>query len=283
MHSRRRTPCCYVRAVVGRAIAVVVALAVLTAVGGAAPGPGGRAKQTVTLVASKGPRPAGEPGAEAVAQRFVAAELKELGYRVVLQRVDLPNGRSTRNVVGLTSGAPKVVIVAHLDGVRGSPAANDNASGVAVLLELAASLRGEPGVLVAATGAEERVVTGSRVHLGSLRLLRGISPQARRGVRLAVALDMVGVGTRLHVRGTEREPNRSARLLLAQGGSTYLRDDGDSDHAELTRHGLPAAWLQWRTDACWHEPCDVARRVDARKLEAAFRVVLPAAFLALKS
>ena len=116
---------------IGRAIAVVVALALLTAAGGAALGPGGRAKQTVTLLASKGPRPAGEPGAEAVAQRFVAAELEKLGYRVVLQRVDLPNGRSTRNVVGLSSGRPKVVIVAHLDGVRGSPAANDNASGVA--------------------------------------------------------------------------------------------------------------------------------------------------------
>jgi aminopeptidase YwaD len=268
--------------VIGRVIAVVVALAVLTAAGGAALGPGGRAKQTVTLLASKGPRPAGEPGAEAFAQRFVGAELEQLGYRVVLQRVELPNGRSTRNVVGLTSGRPKVVIVAHLDGVRGSAAANDNASGVAVLLELAASLRGEPGVLVAATGAEERVVTGSRVHLGSRRLLRGISPQARRGVRLAVALDMVGVGTRLHVRGLERLPNPSATLLLGAGGSTYLRDDGDSDHAELTRNGLPAAWLQWRTDACWHEPCDIARRVDAHKLETAFRVALRAAFLALK-
>ena len=268
---------------IGRAIAVVVALAVLPAAGGAALGPGGRAKQTVTLLASKGPRPAGEPGAEAAAQRFVAAELEKLGYRVVLQRVDLPNGRSTRNVVGLSSGRPKVVIVAHLDGVRGTPAANDNASGVAVLLELAASLRSMPGVLVAATGGEERVVTGSRVHLGSLRLVRGISPQARRGVRLAVALDMVGVGTRLHVRGIERQPNRSARLLLSRGGSTYLRDDGDSDHAELTRNGLPAAWLEWRTDACWHESCDVARRVDARRLEAAFRVALDAAFLALKS
>jgi hypothetical protein len=269
--------------VIGRAIAVVVALAVLAAAGKAALGPGGRAKQTVTLLASKGPRPAGEPGAEAVAQRFVAGELEKLGYRVVLQRVDLPNGRSTRNVVGLSSGRPKVVLVAHLDGVRGSPAANDNASGVAVLLELAASLRSTPGVLVAATGGEERVVTGSRLHLGSLRLVRGISPQARRGVRLAVALDMVGVGTRLHVRGIERQPNRSATLLLGRGGSTYLRDDGDSDHAELTRNGLPAAWLQWRTDTCWHESCDVARRVDARKLEAAFRVVLDAAFLALKS
>ena len=264
-------------------LAALCAVPGLTGAGGGELGPGGRAKHLVTVLASKGPRPAGEPGAERFAQELVATELRKLGYRVVFQGVDLPNGRSTRNVVGLSSGRPKVVLVAHLDGVRGSPAANDNASGVAVLMELAASLRGEPGVLVAATGAEERAVTGSRVHLGSLRLLQGISPQARRGVRLAVSLDMVGVGTRLHVRGIERAPNRSARLLLAQRRSTYLRDDGDSDHAELSRHGLPAAWLQWRTDACWHEPCDVARRVDARKLEAAFRVVLPAALLALKS
>ena len=268
---------------IGRAIVVVAAVTMLTAAGGGPPGPGGRAKQTVTLLASNGPRPAGEPGAEAVAQRFVAAKLEGLGYRVVLQRVDLPNGGTTRNVVGLTSGRPKVVIVAHLDGVRGSPAANDNASGVAVLLELAATLRGTPGVLVAATGAEERVVTGSRVHLGALRLLRGISPQARRGVRLAVALDMVGVGTRLHVRGLERRPNRSAKLLLGEGGSAYLRDGGDSDHAELTRNGLPAAWLEWRDDACWHESCDVARRVDARRLEVAYRVALRAALVALKN
>jgi aminopeptidase YwaD len=265
-----------------RAVAVLAAVAVGTATGATVPGPGARAKRTVALIASEGPRPAGRLGAERVAQRYVAGELRGLGYRVVHQEIGLPDGRATRNVVGFTTRRPKVVLVAHLDGVQGSPAANDNASGVAVMLELAASLRGEPGVLVAATGAEERVVTGSQAHLGALRLLRGISPDARRGVRLAVVLDMVGVGTRLHVRGIEARPNRSARLLLAEGGTTYLRDDGDSDHAELSRGGLPAAWLQWRTDACWHEPCDTARRVDALKLQRAFRVVLLAAMDALK-
>jgi aminopeptidase YwaD len=267
--------------VIGRAIALVAALAVLTGLGEGVPDPGTRAKQTVALLASKGPRPTGGPGAEAFAQRHVAAELRELGYRVVLQRVALPSGRSTQNVVGLPSrGRPRVVLAAHLDGVRGSPAANDNASGVGVLLELARALRGREGVWIAATGAEERVVTGSRVHLGSLRLLGGISPAARREVRLAAVLDMVGVGTRLHVRGIEGRPNRSARLLL-RGGGTYLRDGGDSDHAELSRGGLPAAWVQWREDACWHEPCDVAARVEAKKLQAAYELVLKAALAAL--
>jgi hypothetical protein len=264
-----------------RALAAFAAIAAATAMGGTTPGPGARAKQTVALLAAKGPRPAGEAGAESFAQRLVASELRRLGYRVVLQRVRLPSGSSTANVVGRTPGRPKVVLAAHLDGVRGSPAANDNASGVGVLLELARALRGREGVWVAATGAEERVVTGSRVHLGSLRLLSAISPAVRRQVLLAAVLDMVGVGTRLHVRGIEPRPNRSARLLL-RGGGTYLRDAGDSDHAELSRGGLPAAWVQWREDACWHEPCDRAARVDPRKLQAAYELVLKAVLVALE-
>jgi hypothetical protein len=261
--------------VVARAVAAVVALAVATALGGTAPGPGARAKQTVAVLAAQGPRPAGG-GAERRAQAHVAAELRRLGYRVVLQRVALPSGGFTRNVVGVTSGRPRVLLAAHLDGVHGSPAANDNASGVGVLLELARALRGRPGVWVAATGAEERVVTGSHVHLGALRLLGSISPAARPGVRLAAVLDMVGVGTRLHVRGIEARPNRSAAQLL-RGGGSYLRDAGDSDHAELSRGGVPAAWVQWREDACWHEPCDRPGRVDPRRLQAAYELVLRAA------
>lgn len=265
---------------VRRSIALAVAAAALTGAGGAEPGPGARAKATVALLASKGPRPAGEPGAELFAQRHVAAALRSLGYRVVLQRVALPDGGATVNVVGRSVGPPRVLLAAHLDGVRGSPAANDNGSGVGVLLELARALSGRSGVWVAATGAEERAVTGSRVHLGSLRLLRAISPAARRTVGLAAVLDMVGVGSRLHVRGIEATPNRSARRLL-RGGGSYLRDDGDSDHAELSRGGLPAAWVQWREDACWHEPCDRAARVDPRRLQAAYELVLRAALAEL--
>lgn len=261
-------------------LAAAAALALLVG-SGDAPGPGDRAKQTVAMLAKWGPRPAGErTAAEANVAKHEAAALRRLGYRVVVQSLQLSNGRPTQNVVGLSEGPPRIVLVAHADGVRGSPAANDNASGVAVLLELASALRGRPGVLVAATGAEERAVTGSRVHLGVLRLLRGISPRARRGIRLAVSLDMVGVGTRLHVRGIESRPNRSARLLL-RGGGSYLRDGGDSDHAELTRAGIPAAWVQWRVDACWHRPCDVEARVEARKLQSAYELVLKAARSAL--
>jgi aminopeptidase YwaD len=240
---------------------------------------------TVRELAALGPRPAGS-AAEARAGTIVAGRFRALGYRVVVQPVRLPRGGASRNVVALSPGRIRTVVVAHLDGVADGPAANDNASGVAVVLEVARALRGERGLLLAALGAEERVETGSRVHLGSARLLRGLSAEGRRRIALAVSLDMVGVGSRLHVRGLEPQPNRSSALVLARARSlglaaTYLRDPGWSDHAELTRGGLPATWIQWREDRCWHSPCDRAARVDPRRLTATARLTISSVRAAL--
>ena len=60
--------------------------------------------------------------------------------------------------------------------------------------------------------------------------------------------------------------------------ATYLRDPlGQSDHAEQTRAGIPAAWLEWRDDRCWHAACDRVARLDARKLQAAIDATVRAA------
>jgi aminopeptidase YwaD len=232
--------------------------------------PGERALVTVRALARQ--RVAGSRGERFVASR-VEARLRSLGYSVSRQGFRLLRGGVSENVVGRTPGPVRVVVVAHVDGVAGTAAANDNASGVAVLLEVAAALAERSGVLVAGLGAEERHETGSSLHLGSLRLSRSLP----RGVRLAVALDMVGVGTRLHVRGLESRPNTSARALLRAGRASYLRDRGESDHAELSRAGIAAAWVQWREDVCWHRSCDVVSRIRPRKLEAAYVLVLRAA------
>ena len=241
---------------------------------------GVRAKATVLKITSLGPRVAGSP-TERRAGRIVAERLRAFGYEVVVQRVRLPNGDLSRNVVGRSPGPLRAVIVAHLDGVSGTVAANDNASGVAVMLEVARALRGSEGLLVAALGAEERHETGSSLHLGSARLVRGLTRAERGSVRLALSLDMVGVGGSLNVRGLERRPNRSARLTLARARAlgfraSYLRDNGVSDHAELTRAGVPAALFTWRWDRCWHEACDRPRRVKPWKLQPVGRTVVAA-------
>jgi len=228
----------------------------------------------VERIAALGPRPAGSL-AEREVVGLLHGRFAALGYKLTLQRFPLPRGGSSRNVVARAAGPVRVLVVAHLDGVSAGPAANDNASGIAVLLELARALRGHDGVIFAALGAEERVETGSSLHLGSHSLPRELTRAEREGIRLAISLDMVGFGPTLNVRGLEPSPNASARLVLRHGG-TYRQDTGQSDHAELTRAGIPAAWIQWRWDPCWHEACDTAGRVKPWKLGAAYRLALAA-------
>jgi hypothetical protein len=266
------------------ALGVSLALA-LGAAGAATPASasisGVVAKKWAAKIARLGPRPAGGRH-ERQAGAIVRRRLERLGYAVQVQPFTLPNGRRSRNVIGRTPGPLRVVIVAHIDGVHGTRAANDNASGVGVLLNVAQHLAGSNGVLVAALGAEERMVTGSSWHLGSRRLTRSFSAAQKAGIRLALSIDMVGVGPTLNIRGLEASPNRSARILLRAARrtgarATYLRDTGQSDHDDLTRGGVPAAWIEWRWDTCWHQPCDTASRLKPYKLWRAGRVVLAAA------
>src|SRR5579871_6875212 len=66
----------------------------------------------------------------------IATELSRLGFEVLLQ------GRY-RNVVALPRArtGPVTLVAAHFDTVPASPGADDNASGVAVLLECARAMR----------------------------------------------------------------------------------------------------------------------------------------------
>jgi Peptidase family M28 len=239
---------------------------------------GERAKNFVERITSFGQRPAGGLHERQVAN-LLARGLANLGYTIERQTFLLPDGRYSQNVVARTPGTVRVVVLAHMDGVYNTVAANDNGSGVAGLVEIARVLRGYDGLLLATVGAEERVVTGSPHHLGSRALVRSMTSAEREAIRFVVSLDMISVGSVLNVRGLESSPNRSARWLLQVARdlgyrASYLQDSGMSDHTEFTRAGVPAAWLEWRWDTCWHQPCDTARRVDPVKLRRAARLAL---------
>lgn len=243
---------------------------------------GYRAKRFAGTITALGKNRLAGSHKEYQASTIVKRALEDLGYTVERQPFGLPNGDTSRNVIGRTPGTIRVVIVGHMDGVRNTEAANDNASGVAGVVEVARALKDMPGLLVAAVGAEERAVTGSAYHLGSLRLVRSLTAAQRDTVRLVVSLDMIAVGTVLNVRGLESSPNRSARKLINAAEQLgyrvrYLQDSGVSDHAEFTRAGVPATLLTWRWDPCWHEPCDRLHRLDPKKLKKAARLTMVAA------
>ncbi|MDQ2983593.1 MAG: M28 family peptidase [Actinomycetota bacterium] len=259
--------------------AAFAALALVPSAGTAVPSAGVRAQQLVNAICALGFRPAGSRG-ERRAGRLVSARFRSLGYRVSVQQFPIPHRLVSQNVVARTPGRIRAIVVAHLDGGPDTVAADDNASGVGAMLEVARQLRGTPGLLFAAVGAEERFQTGSPVHLGSLKLANGLSSAQRRGVQAAISLDMVGHGPELNVRGYEGSPNRSSRLMLAASRrlglrATYMLGAG-SDHVELTQAGIPATWLEWRPDACYDRPCDTPYRISARKLGTAVAVTVAA-------
>ena len=84
----------------------------------------------------------------AQAADYIKAEFAGAGYEVERQEYQV-FGKTCCNleveIPGTTLPEEIVIIGAHYDSVEGSPAANDNASGVAAILRLAHSFAGSPG------------------------------------------------------------------------------------------------------------------------------------------
>lgn len=100
-------------------------------------------------------------------------------------------GRSYRNVIGRLGAArsgPLIILGAHFDSVEGSPGADDNASGVAVLLEAArilSAFRLRSQVLFCAFNLEELNMIGSTHFAKKLKA-------AGADIRAMISLEMVG-------------------------------------------------------------------------------------------
>ncbi|MCM2358197.1 MAG: M20/M25/M40 family metallo-hydrolase [Geobacteraceae bacterium] len=88
--------------------------------------------------------PVEAPAALEHAADYIADFLRSLDYEMGEHRFP-DNGREFRNVIatrrGLRHPEQRVVVLAHYDTVAGTPGADDNASGVALLLELASVLK----------------------------------------------------------------------------------------------------------------------------------------------
>ncbi|HEV3000794.1 MAG TPA: M28 family peptidase [Solirubrobacteraceae bacterium] len=235
----------------------------------------------VHLARDVGSRPAASR-AERRAHRWVARRFAAAGLDVRTTPFAVPGKGRSRNVVGVRDGPRRClkVVMAHADSVDAGPGANDNASGVGVVVALAGRLdaiRPPCDVWLVATGAEERPYTGAADHLGARALVRELRRRrAARRLRYALSLDMVGRGRRFQLRSPRPRPRPGVeRELLAAGRRRgvplrWLRDSGsgNSDHRELELAGLPGLVLQvWRgEDACYHRACDGWRRLQPAAL-----------------
>ena len=258
----------------------------------AAPAPAGEDRATAydvaVEIARDGPRPAAG-AAERRAHIGMRERFAEAGLAVEVQRFGVRGRGRSRNVIGVldTPRSCLRIVMAHTDTTPNAPGANDNASGLGVLAELAPRLRAlDPGcdVWLVATGAEERIYTGSPDHLGALALAWMVKRRGLAGrLRYALSLDEVGRDRPFWVRSpVGRTRARVERELLSAARTervavSWVRDSGsgNSDHREFELLGMRGMKLGVGADGepCRHSPCDRAGRLKPSSLRAARLVV----------
>ena len=245
-----------------------------------------RAMAHIRAIAGLGPRKAGS-AAERAGSDYVAAQLASYGYTVTTHSFAIPGGKTSRNVIAEKSGTTGEVIVlgGHVDSVAVSPGANDNASGVAVTLELARVLAAapvRPTVRFIAFGSEEiSGATADEHHFGSRHYVTSLGSAGQAGVAAMVSIDMVGYGSTFNVRNLQWAPQTAVNALRTQASFAgqplpYLKDFGKSgwsDHEQFERVGIPSAWLEWREDPVYHTARDTAAHIQPSRVRASGRLV----------
>jgi Zn-dependent M28 family amino/carboxypeptidase len=181
---------------VALAVAAVTQPALPSAVAGRSPrAQAERLRDSVELLATTlQPRDFAHPEGLERAAAYIAEELRKAGGRVREQTFEV-QGSAYKNVIALfgPETAERVVVGAHYDTEGARPGADDNASGVAGLLELARLLGEQPPaatVELVAYSLEEppnfrTEHMGSHVHAASLAA-------AEVRVRAMLALEMIG-------------------------------------------------------------------------------------------
>ena len=226
---------------------------------------------------------------------WVAAGFQRWGYEVERQGVRAPAGVSwdgvpvpagrSENVVatrpGFDPAEPHLVVGAHLDTVPQAPGAEDNASGIGVMLAVAeavAERRTRLPVVFVAFGAEEPRGAPEDHHYGSRRYVALMSAGERAALRGMVSMDRVGVGATVPI-GSAGDGDPLQRALLAAAhrlGVPAVPDPGQrsSDHWSFVRAGLPGARLGSTPYAAYHDASDVPSVVSPAQLRRVGRIVL---------
>lgn len=291
----------------------IVAIAVLLLAAAHRPGAqvdeldGGAMHATVQTLASPDfeGRRTGTPGG-LKARAWIAERYKTIGLTPLEGPFEHPftfvrndvEYKDAANIVGLCEGTSDaremMVISAHYDhvGIRNGrvyPGADDNASGVAVLLALAERCRRSPfrhDALFVAFDAEELGLRGARAFLEA-------PPVPKEQIALNINLDMVGRSdTReLWVSGTFHWPmlRKPIELATAKAPVTVRfghdrpspenrRDDWTplSDHGAFHEAGIPFVYFGVEDHADYHQPTDTAEKIDPDFLAGVAATVLAA-------
>lgn len=215
---------------------------------------------------------------------YIIAQLKNQGWQVEEQPFDYKSVRC-RNIIGKHGSGPQIIIGAHYDSRRRAdqdpdpakrdepvPAANDGASGVAVLLELARVLQPEHlghEIWLAAFDAEDNGdLDGWEWTVGSAYMANSLaqSPAA------VVVVDMIGdADQQIYYEQNSDVPIREAIWSVARdlGHVSFVPQPRYSmidDHTPFLQRGFRAVDLIDFDYPYWHTTADTLDKISAASL-----------------
>lgn len=254
----------------------------------------------VRALASLGPRVAATAG-ERAAMAWIIQQFEAMGFSPRIDQFpfapdpfytgiyrgtyDNVSANILATIPGADPVAGTIYVGAHYDSVPHSSGANDNASGIATLLELMRKIKDGPPlratVVGIAFGAEEFGLLGSHAYVSTLD---------RRSHTVANAmynLDCVGLGSATNIDTSSASSSQALALQTAAaaaslGFPTKLRVNPRSDHVAFAAVGIPAVLVSAEDVSsgdcgpCYHQPCDEATSVEPPTLDRIGRITLAA-------
>ncbi|OGR66360.1 MAG: hypothetical protein A2X30_10580 [Elusimicrobia bacterium GWB2_63_16] len=227
------------------------------------------------LAALPGGRSPGTPGHRRAGD-FIEAAFKKAGLKPFGASPLRAGPPGRENIVGMIKGTSRpdeyVVLCAHYDhlpqaGGETFPGADDNASGVALLLELARHYAAAPparSVIFAAFDGEEAGRQGSKAFVAAL------APGMREKVNAALNFDTVGrLGAGKILALGSGSSDKWVHILRGAGfvtGHDYApaADLDSSDQASFIEAGLPALQFFSGPHTDYHKSTDTSDKLDSR-------------------
>lgn len=164
---------------------------------------------------------------------YLTQQLKSYGYRPTSQAFGMDNSKGKNLSIvrpGTQTPEQKILVGAHYDSVQGSPGADDNASGVATILEIARIFANYPTdktLQIVFFDQEELQPEGAGL-LGSNAFVNNANNLD--GLESAVILDMVGYAC--YEPGCQTYPSGLPQAGLPSQGD-FIGVIGDAAHPDL--------------------------------------------------
>jgi Iap family predicted aminopeptidase len=205
--------------------------------------------------------------------------LASLNTGPVMMRLDSETVHAQREGINIVATRPgksnkTLVFGAHYDSVtNNSLGANDNASGVAVVLELARVLaqadRPETLVFIGFDGEEEGT-------LGSQAYVQQLTSKQRHAVQIMFNFDEVGAGDCPFGFGGNRALAKKAVKAAVQRGlkiNAAFSEGGGSDHSPFVSAGIDTLWI-FQDFPFFHSALDSPEKINPDGLAASGNIAL---------